>query len=214
MGPVARRNPTMPPVTRRRSALLALVALLTAAAGVLRYAGGPDLLAFGVAAAALAGLAWVVSFATEQVGERFGPAVTGVLQSTLGNLPEFFVVVFALAKGQVIVAQFSIIGSIFANALLVLGAVIVVGARVADGPCMTFRTRLPNDTATLLLLTSFIIVLVGLSAASHDKASNDIDTISALASVFILGVYATWVLGYLRTEHPEPAHEQPARAEP
>jgi Ca2+:H+ antiporter len=202
-------QPTIWPVTRRTSALLAFVVALTAAAGILRYAGGPDLLAFGVSAAALAGLAWVVSFATEQVGERFGPAVTGVLQSTLGNLPEFFVVVFALAKGQVVVAQFSIIGSIFANALLVLGFVIVVGARASRDGVMSFRARLPNDTATLLLLASFIIVLVGISASTHDKASNDIDTISAIASVCLLFVYTTWVIGYLRTERPEAAHEEP-----
>src|SRR3954467_15058797 len=119
------------PAERRRSILLVVVAVLTVAAGVLPSAAAPALLAFAVATGALAGLAWVVSFATEQVGERFGPAVTGVLQSTLGNLPEFFVVIFALSKGQVIVAQFSIIGSIFANALLVLGAVIIVGARAS-----------------------------------------------------------------------------------
>jgi hypothetical protein len=57
---------------------------------------------------------------------RFGPAVTGVLQSTLGNLPELFIVVFALRAGETVVAQTSIIGSLFANALLVLGLVIVV----------------------------------------------------------------------------------------
>ena len=48
--------------------------------------------------------------------------MTGVLQSTLGNLPEFFVVIFALSAGEIVVAQTSIIGSVFANALLVLGA--------------------------------------------------------------------------------------------
>jgi Ca2+:H+ antiporter len=53
-------------------------------------------LAFVLATIALAGEAWIVSLATEQVGLRFGPAVTGFLQSTLGNLPEFCVVVFAL----------------------------------------------------------------------------------------------------------------------
>src|SRR3954466_15262136 len=199
MGPVARRTPTAPPGPRRTSALLALVALLTAAAGVLRYAGGPDLLAFATATAALAGLAWVVSFATEQVGERFGPAVTGVLQSTLGNLPEFFVVVFALSKGEVVVAQFSIIGSIFANALLVLGAVIFVGSRAAPDGVMRFQARLPNDTATLMLLASFIIVLVGLSSSTHDNASKHITAISSIASVFLLVVYAIWVSGYLRS---------------
>ena len=59
--------------------------------------------------------------------------MTGVLQSTLGNLPEFFIVVFALSAGEIVVAQTSIIGSIFANALLVLGLVIVAGCRASRG---------------------------------------------------------------------------------
>src|SRR5438067_13689524 len=151
---------------RRTWTLIALIAGATVAAAVAHYAGAPSLLTFVIATAALAGLAWIVSFSTEQVGERFGPAVTGLLQSTLGNLPEFFIVVFALHAGEVVVAQTSIVGSIFANALLVLGLVIVVGARAADGPCMTFRQRLPQDTATLLLVTIFIIVVVGVSLTS------------------------------------------------
>ena len=117
------------------------------------------------------GLAHVVSLATEQVGERFGPAATGVLQSTLGNLPELFVVIFALRAGEVVVAQTSIIGSILANALLVLGLVIVVGARQAPDGVMRFRPRLPNDTATLLLVASFIIVIVGVAHATHEPAA-------------------------------------------
>src|SRR3954471_20348788 len=146
----------MPPVTRRTAALLALVAVLTAAAGVLHYAGGPDLLAFAVATAALAGLAWVVSFATEQVGERFGPAVTGVLQSTLGNLPEFFIVLFALSAGEVVVAQFSLRGSLFAHCAFVLGPVIVTGALRSEDGIMRFGSRLPNHTSTLVLTTTFL----------------------------------------------------------
>ena len=74
---------------------------------------------------ALAGLAWVVSVATETVGHRYGPAVTGVLQSTLGNLPEFFIVLFALAAGEVILAQYAVIGSIFAK----LGVISETGNR-------------------------------------------------------------------------------------
>ena len=70
---------------------------------------------------------------------RFGPAVTGFLQSTLGNLPEFFIVLFALGYGELVVAQTSLIGSIFANALLVLGLVIVAGSITADDGCMRFR---------------------------------------------------------------------------
>jgi Ca2+:H+ antiporter len=180
--------------------LLGGVAAVSGAAGVLHYAEAPALVAFAVAAVALAGLAWVVSFTTEQVGVHFGPAVTGLLQSTLGNLPEFFVVVFALSAGEVVVAQFSIMGSIFANALLVLGFVIVVGARESSDGIMRFSPRLPQDTATLLFLSGFIIVLVGVSASAHDPASDDIVTISAIASVLVLIVYGVWVYGYLKTE--------------
>src|SRR5436305_3649592 len=143
--------------------IVGLVGVATAVAGVCHYAGVNAIVTFGLATAALAGLAWIVSFATEQVGERLGAAATGVLQSTLGNLPELFVVIFALRAGQTVVAQTSIIGSIFANALLVLGLVIVVGARRSEDSCMRFGPRLANDTATLLLLCNFIIVLIALS---------------------------------------------------
>ena len=55
------------------------------------------------------------------------------MQSTLGNLPEFFVVIFALNAGQLVVAETAILGSILVNALLVLGLVIVAGAWTANG---------------------------------------------------------------------------------
>ena len=184
----------------RTRALLGCVAIVTAVAGVLNYADAPALVAFTVAGVALAGIAWVVSFTTEQVGGYFGPAVTGVLQATLGNLPEFFVVVFALSAGEVVVAQFSLIGSIFANALLVLGIVIVVGARQSSDGIMRFSPRLPQDTATLLFLSGFIIVLVGISAETHDRASDNIVTISSIAAALVLIVYVLWVYGYLKGE--------------
>src|SRR3954452_8990715 len=184
----------MSALSRTEQLTLAGVLALTLLAGVAHYAGFPALLAFALAAVALAGLAHVVSFATEQVGRRFGPGVTGVLQSTLGNLPELFVVIFALRAGEVVVAQTSIIGSLFANALLVLGIVIVVGARVADGPCMTFRPRLPQDTATLLLVTVFIIVVVGISLNSHDPASKHVQEVSTVAAIALLAVYVAWVV--------------------
>ena len=180
-----------------------MVAAATALAGVARYASGfSHVFAFVVAGLALAGGAWIVSFATEQVGQRFGPAITGLLQATLGNLPEFFVVIFALNAGQLIVAQTAILGSILVNALLVLGLVIVVGARRAPGRIMRFSPRLPNDTATLLMITSFIILLCGLANSAHDPASQHIKTISIVGAVAILIVYGFWVRQYLTTPQP------------
>jgi len=182
-----------------RGGLIA-VAVLTALAGVARYVSGtPEIVAFVIAGLALGGGAWIVSFATEEVGSSLGVAATGMLQSTIGNLPEFFVVLFALQAGELIVAQTAILGSILVNALLVLGTAIVVGARRRPDGLMRFSPRLPNDTATLLLVASFIIVLVGLAAGAHDSASRHITTISIVGAGLLLAVYAVWAHQFLTT---------------
>jgi Ca2+:H+ antiporter len=193
--------------------LLALIALLTALAGVANYMQWAAVPRFAIATLALAGLAWIVSFATEQLGERFGPGVTGLMQSTLGNLPELFVVIFALQKGELIVAQTAIVGSVFANALLVLGLVIVVGARRAPDGIMRFSQRLPRDTATLLQVTAFIIVLLGLSLAAQDRASHHVDQISIIGAISLLVVYVAWVVPYVRTDSAPGSTDSSSRSE-
>ncbi len=181
-----------------RTALIA-IAMASVAAGVCRYASGvPNGVTFAFATIGLVGLAWLVSFSVEHVGEHFGPSITGVLQASLGNLPEFFVVIFALQAGQLVIAETAILGSILVNALLVLGLVIVVGAHRASDGVMRFGSRLPNDTATLLLISTLIIILVGLADSAHDAASHHVRAISIIGAVAILIVYASWLVPYLR----------------
>jgi Ca2+:H+ antiporter len=190
----------------RNAAVLAGIFGLCAVAGVLDFGDATPVSVFLVSAAALAGLAWVIGVATEAVGARFGPGLTGLLQSTLGNLPELFVVLFALGAGEIVVAQTSILGSLFANALLVLGLSIIAGSISSRDGVMRFRSRLPNDTATLLLLAAFIIVLLGLSNTVGDRASSHAETISVAGAFCLLGVYGFWLWGYLRSDE-EPAVE-------
>jgi Ca2+:H+ antiporter len=185
---------------------LGAVAVAVALAGVARYAGGfSHVVAFVFATVALAGVAWVVSLATGQLGGHLGPSIAGILQATVGNLPEFFVVIFALGARQQTIAETAIVGSILVNALLVLGLVIVAGARREPDGVMKFNPKLPNDTATLLLVATFIIVLVGLSDSAHDLASHHTRTISIVGAVAILLVYASWLYQYLRSEPPADA---------
>ena len=198
-------------LTVRQRVILLGVVVLTAVTGVMHYSDASPTATFIVAGAALAGLAWIVSFATEQVGARFGPAITGFLQSTLGNLPEFFIVIFALSAGETVVAKTSLIGSLFANALLVLGLVIVVGAR-AGGGTMRFGTRLPRDTTTLLLLAVFTIVIIGQAVQSDSKAAEHVKAISIVGAIALLVVYFVWVVSYLRSDGPrEEAHASEAK---
>jgi Ca2+:H+ antiporter len=196
----------------RQTLLLAAILALVAVAGALHYAEAEPVAVFLVAAAALGGLAWAIGVGTESLGAHFGPAVTGLLQSTLGNLPELFIVLFALGAGEIVVAQTSILGSLFANALLVLGLAIVAGAQRAEDGVMRFHARLPNDTATLLLLAVFIIVLLGLSDRVGDRASEHQVAISSIGALCLLSVYAAWVWSYVRVPSTaEPAIEQHAR---
>ena len=201
----------MSALTTPERATLALIAVLTAVAGVANYQTWAPVPRFALATLALAGLAWVVSLATEQLGERAGPGVTGLLQASLGNLPELFVVVFALQKGELVVAQTAIVGSIFANALLVLGLVLVVGARRSSDGVMRFSKRLPRDTATLLQVTVFIIVLLGLSLAAHDPASHHVQAISIVGAICLLVVYLAWVVPYLRSDASPAAGDAPGQ---
>jgi Ca2+:H+ antiporter len=187
---------------------IAGIFLVVVVAGVLHYTDAPPVAVFVLSGAALGGVAWAIGIATESVGAKFGPAVTGVLQSTLGNLPELFIVIFSLSAGELVVAQFSILGSLFANALLVLGLAIAVGATSAKDGVMRFQKRLPNDTATLLLLSVFLIALLGLSDQVGDKASEHQVAISVVGAICLLVVYGAWLVAYLRADRQ--GEQQPA----
>jgi Ca2+:H+ antiporter len=65
----------------------------------------------------------------------------------------------------------------------------------------------------LLQVTVFIIVLLGLSLASHDPASHHVQAISAVGAVCLLIVYLAWVVPYLRSDV-APGEEGEARPAP
>jgi Ca2+:H+ antiporter len=76
---------------------------------------------------------------------------------------------------------------------------------------MRFGPRLPNDTATLLLITSFIILLVGLADSAHDTASHHIKAISIVSAITILFVYFVWLWVYMSTQRTVGVQPEKAR---
>src|SRR5215211_5984020 len=102
----------------------AVAFVLVAIANVLEL---PPIVRFAFAVIALAGGAVAVAEATERLAHRMSPAATGVVQSTLGNLPELFLAVFALQAGLVEVVAAALIGSVLGNALFVLGLATLIG---------------------------------------------------------------------------------------
>jgi Ca2+:H+ antiporter len=174
-------------LTRSQKIIFALAVGLTILAGILTFAQANEVLIFILAGAALAFLAAVVGEATEQVGARLSPGATGILQSTIGNLPELFVSIFALRAGLLVVVQFSLIGSILGNSLLVLGLAFFVGG-LRHGT-QTFASQLPRMIATLTLLAVAALIIPTLTFYLHTPASGHEDQLSLAAAIVLLIVY-------------------------
>lgn len=145
-------------------------------------------LVFVVSAFALAALAMLIGEATDQLGQRFGPAATGILQSALGNLPELFISIFALQAGLVVVVQTALIGSILANTLLVLGLALLVGG-LRHGT-QSFHAPSVRTMATLLLLAVAALAIPTLATAPGAPDAGHATDLSAIVSVVLLVVFA------------------------
>jgi hypothetical protein len=65
---------------------------------------------------------------------------------------------------------------------------------------MRFHTRLPKDNVTLMMLASFLIVILGISAASGDRASHHVKAISIIGAVALLVAYVVWLVDYIRSD--------------
>ena len=70
---------------------------------------------------AIVPLAAMLSYATEELAMYIGETLGGLLNATFGNAVELIIGVIALAKGEILIVQTSLIGSMLSNLLLVMG---------------------------------------------------------------------------------------------
>jgi Ca2+:H+ antiporter len=161
---------------------------LTVLAGVADYGGWGSVAAFVVSAAAICLLASLVGRSVEQLGDRFGPGATGVLQSALGNLPELFICIFSLKAGLVDVVRAALVGSILANLLLVLGLAFVVGGlRHGTQQLGSERAR---TIVVLMLLSVSAMAIPSLAHWLHTPAAAHEKPFSVIDSVLLLALFA------------------------
>jgi Ca2+:H+ antiporter len=174
-----------------RSTMVALAAAAIAALialGLEVVAPTADTAVFVVAAVALAALAVLIGSGTDQLGRRFGPRATGILQSALGNLPELLISVFALQAGLVVVVQTALIGSILANTLLVLGLAFLLGG-LRHGT-QRFHAPSVRSISTLLVLAVAALAIPTLATAPGAPDVGHAVDVSVICSVVLLGVFA------------------------
>jgi len=186
--------------------------VLIVLAGLAHYLSWNSVVAFVVCAAAVGMLASLVGRSVEQLGDRFGPGATGVLQSALGNLPELFICIFSLRAGLDQVVRAALVGSILANLLLVLGLAFLVGG-LKHGPQQLGSER-ARTILTLMLLSVTAMAIPSLAQWVHTPAGDHVKAFSVIVSVILLVLFALSLPFSLRKsegDSSEPVHHEEPR---
>ena len=175
---------------------------------VLELAHAEAGLIFGAAALGVIPTAALMGRATEELAHRTGPGIGGLLNVTFGNFPELVIAFFALREGLQEVVKASIIGSILGNVLLVMGAAMLIGG--AKRERQFFDRTAANVQVLMLLLAGAALVLPAvfelidggrLPRVGEEEVNypNDVETMSAIVAVLLLGTYFAGLLFSLRT---------------
>jgi Ca2+:H+ antiporter len=200
-----------PALVRSDIVILGGSAAFCVLAGVAHYGGWNSVVAFAVSAAAVCLLASLVGRSVEQLGDRFGPGATGVLQSALGNLPELFICIFALKAGLVDVVRAALVGSILANLLLVLGlAFLVGGLRHGTQQLGSERAR---TIVVLMMLSVTAMAIPSIAHEVHTPAADHEVAFSVIVSVVLLVLFGLSLPFSLRRESPAEGYRAATESE-
>jgi Ca2+:H+ antiporter len=111
----------------RAENVLSLFLIFVPVAVGARYLHWGGLAVFAFSCLAIIPLAGLMGKSTEQLAERLGAGVGGLLNATFGNAAELIIAMVALNAGKYSVVKASLTGSIIGNILLVLGLATLLG---------------------------------------------------------------------------------------
>jgi Ca2+:H+ antiporter len=147
-------------------------------------------LIFAAACLAIIPLAGWMGRATEQIAEKTGEGVGGLLNATFGNAAELIIALVALQKGLYDVVKASLTGSIIGNVLLVLGASILAGGLKHKE--QKFNAQAASSQSTLLTLAAIALIipaafhLIGGTAAQPREAELSLEIAIVLVIIYAL----------------------------
>jgi Ca2+:H+ antiporter len=178
----------------------------------LKYLVGADpVWVFLAGVIAVAVLADWVRRATEQLAERAGSAIGGLLNVSFGSIAELVLALFVLAHGQAEVVKAQITGSIIGTSLLGLGLAMLIGGIRRER--QTFNREHAGLLSTLLILVVVALLLpavfdLRVHAGMTDTTSVD-ERLSIGASVVLLLLYGANLVFTLITHRDVFAGDEP-----
>jgi Ca2+:H+ antiporter len=174
----------------------------------LRFADADATLVFFSSALGVIPTAALMGRATEELAARSGPGIGGLLNVTFGNAPELIIALFALGEGLHEVVKASLVGSILGNILLVMGAAMLVGGISRER--QRFDATAAQAQSLMLLLASVALIMPAIyelviggslpqPTERNDRFPSDLETMSALVAVALLGSYIAGLFFSLKT---------------
>jgi Ca2+:H+ antiporter len=164
-----------------------LLLFIPAAVGLELLALERYLLIFIASSLSILPLAWWMGRATEELAERLGEAIGGLLNATFRNAAELIIALTALHAGLHDVVKASIAGSIIGNILLVLGAAMFAGG--LRHPEQHFNPAGARSQATMLTLAAIALVLPATFQAAANTKTEGLNRLSVSISVVLLVAY-------------------------
>ncbi|KEY71158.1 hypothetical protein S7711_00982 [Stachybotrys chartarum IBT 7711] len=154
---------------------------------------------FAMNCVAIVPLAALLGYATESVATKMGDALGALLNVTFGNAVELIIFI-ALHQNHIRIVQASLLGSILANLLLILGMGFFFGG-------LRYREQVYNSTVTQMsaCLLSLSVISLVLPTAFHASfkdarlADSQSLKISRGTSVVLLLVYGLYLVFQLKT---------------
>ncbi|CAN6648260.1 vacuolar calcium ion transporter [Trichomonascus vanleenenianus] len=200
-GPLGRRDPSLSKkiesifLSSYVNALLVFVPI-GIVSGVLEWSAA---VTFTTNFLAIIPLAALLSFATEEISEKVGQTVGGLLNATFGNAVELIVSIVALTKGEIRIVQASMLGSILSNLLLVLGCCFVAGGynRVQQ----SFNQTVAQTMSSLMALaTSSLLIPAAFHATTgQEQDARGILALSRGTAIVLLIIYVLYLYFQLKT---------------
>jgi Ca2+:H+ antiporter len=137
---------------------------------VLNMQHASPVLIFITACVGVLPLAGLMGKATEEIAERTGPTIGGLLNATFGNAAELIIAIVALRAGLVDLVKASITGSILGNLLLILGLSLIAGG--TRTPFLKFNRTSAGMSSAMLALAVAGLVFPALFHSFHPNTES------------------------------------------
>jgi len=154
-----------------------------------------DTLIFVFSFLAIIPLAKLLAFATDELSNRVGQTLAGLINATLGNAVELIVAIIALTKCDIRIVQSSLIGSILSNLLLVLGMCFFAGGlKYSEQGFGHSITQLNSSLLTVSVIAVLLPAAFHFFVTTNDQTeTNDILKVSHGVAIILLFIYCAYL---------------------